>query len=70
MCQSDFMEDSLSAHNHYRKKHGVPPVVWSDRLANNAQAWADHLAEIGMMKHSHISTREGEGENIYCGMGT
>lgn len=66
----DIREVSLLAHNHYRRKHDVPPVIWSDELAAHAQEWADYLGTLGTMKHSAIDTRDGEGENIYSGMGS
>jgi hypothetical protein len=52
----------LVAQNRYRKEVGEPPLVWSDRLADSAQAWAQHLAdEVHSMQHSGAI---GAGENI------
>src|SRR5260221_14416246 len=34
----------LATHNSVRRSVGVPPLVWSERLADFAQDWADHLA--------------------------
>lgn len=48
----------LAAHNAYRANLGLPPLRWSNRLAANAQRWADHLAEIGQLEHS------GPGQNL------
>lgn len=48
----------LAAHNAYRASLGLPPLRWSDRLAANAQQWAEHLAEIGQLVHS------GSGQNL------
>ena len=48
----------LDAHNAYRASLGLPPLHWSDRLADRAQQWADHLAETGEFQHS------GSGENL------
>jgi uncharacterized protein YkwD len=31
----------LAAHNSYRKLHGAPPVVWSEKVASSAQAHAE-----------------------------
>ena len=31
----------LAAHNRYRKLHGVPPVVWSEKVAASARAYAE-----------------------------
>ena len=33
----------VAAHNAARVKVGSPPLAWSDRLAETAQRWADHL---------------------------
>lgn len=48
----------LAAHNGYRASLGLPPLRWSDRLAANAQRWADHLAAIGRLEHN------GSGQNL------
>ena len=48
----------LAAHNAYRENLGLPPLHWSNRLAVQAQRWADHLAEIGQLEHS------GPGQNL------
>ena len=32
---------SLDAHNGYRAKHCVPPLMWSVQLASSAQQWAN-----------------------------
>jgi hypothetical protein len=48
----------LTANNAYRARLGLPPLRWSDRLAENAQQWAVHLAEIGQLEHS------GPGQNL------
>lgn len=45
-------------------------LVWDDQLANNAKAWAEHLAQIGQMVHSSGDQRPGQGENLYSYMGT
>lgn len=31
----------LAAHNKYRELHGVPPVVWSEKIAASARAYAE-----------------------------
>jgi uncharacterized protein YkwD len=35
------IQEWLQAHNTYRALHGVPPVTWSNTVAQSAQAWAD-----------------------------
>jgi pathogenesis-related protein 1 len=52
----------VAAHNRWRSEVGVPGLKWSDKLADVAQAWADHLAGNNCaMYHSG----NGYGENIY-----
>jgi hypothetical protein len=51
----------LAEHNRYRAKVGVPPLVWSNRLARGAQQWADTMAALDRMQHSHTV---GVGENL------
>ncbi|KLE35531.1 CAP domain-containing protein [Aurantiacibacter luteus] len=57
----------LAAHNAARAEAGTPPLEWNPRLAAEAQAWAEHLAEIGRMEHSDRDTRAGVGENLWMG---
>lgn len=55
--------DALVAfHNKARAEVGAPPVRWSPKLASYAQAWADHLAAMGKLKHR---PPEGEGSLPY-----
>lgn len=54
----------VEAHAARRSQHCAPPLVWSDALASQAQAWADHLAAIGCrLEHS----RGRHGENLAAG---
>ena len=41
----------LDAHNAIRARVGVPPLVWSDQLAQVAQDWANHLIATGALSH-------------------
>jgi uncharacterized protein YkwD len=52
----------LDRHNYYRKKVGVPPVVWDDALAAYAGKWAQRLALKCEMQHR---SKTKYGENIY-----
>lgn len=52
----------VERHNFYRKKVGVPPVVWSDELAVYADKWAKRLAQRCELKHRK---KDDYGENIY-----
>eukprot|EP00111_Clytia_hemisphaerica_P007615 TCONS_00022143-protein len=56
-----FQDDILSTHNEKRKKHGAPPLKWSDTLERKATKWAQHLAKIDQLKHEQNVE---EGENI------
>jgi uncharacterized protein YkwD len=52
----------LDAHNAVRARVGVPPLIWSDRLAEVAQEWANHLIASGGLSHRPNNRY---GENIY-----
>jgi len=52
----------LAAHNSVRRSVGVPPLVWSDRLADFAQEWADYLAAHRQFFHRRDSPY---GENLF-----
>ena len=52
----------LEAHNAIRARMGVPPLVWSDHLAQVAQDWANHLIATGGLNHRPNNSY---GENIY-----
>ena len=42
----------LAVHNSERAAVGVPALVWNDKLAAGAKAWAEHLATTGEFAHS------------------
>ena len=50
-----FSQDCLDAHNSYRAKHGVPPLMWSHDLAEGAQVWADQLASTDSLQHDQVA---------------
>ena len=52
----------LDAHNAIRARVGVPPLVWSDQLAQVAQDWANHLIATGSFGHRPNNRY---GENLY-----
>jgi uncharacterized protein YkwD len=52
----------LDAHNAIRARVGVPPLVWSDQLAQVAQDWANHLIATGRFGHRPNNRY---GENLY-----
>ena len=62
--------DCLKAHNDYRAKHdGTGDLTWSDTLAWEAQAWANHIATTGKPAHCPAKKRAGQGENLACAKG-
>ena len=66
--QSNISEDdialSMEIHNKARQEVGTPPLIWSVELANEAQDYADRLANInGRLIHS--ASRYDQGENLY-----
>lgn len=67
------MKGMVDRHNHWRAKVGVPSLVWSDKLADFAQAWAKELARKGCtMKHRPTKGKwngSAYGENIYWSSG-
>jgi hypothetical protein len=62
--QDQAINEILNAHNKYRVELGIPPLKWSDSLAQHAKAWADRLAGERRMYHS---SGTGEGENLWMG---
>src|SRR5215210_5589288 len=42
----DSQREILDIHNRERAAVGVPPLVWSDSLATDAQHWADEIASL------------------------
>ena len=43
-----FQAEILNAHNRERRPLGVAPLVWSDALAEEAEAWAARLRAAGV----------------------
>ena len=54
--------------NEERRKRGVPPVRWNQRLYYLAKAQADYCARVGRLVHSSRFTFQG-GENLCGGKG-
>ena len=62
---ADLANGILAVHNRERAAVGVPPLVWSEKLAADAKVWAEHLATIGQYVHDYEGQRTlGEGENL------
>ena len=54
----------LMAHNAERARLRQSPLIWSARLAENAEKWARTLAKTGAFEHAPQSM---EGENLWAG---
>merc|ERR1712126_749088 len=61
-----FRQDSLTAHNAYRAKHGVPALKLNNELNDVAQEWADYLMAVDGFEHRHPNKY---GENLYMSSG-
>jgi pathogenesis-related protein 1 len=59
---ASFTQTMLDAHNVIRARVGVPPLVWSARIAEVARDWANHLITTGAFGHRPDNRY---GENIY-----
>jgi len=63
-----FIAESLAAHNNERKAYGLPPLKWSNKLAQSAKAYSQVQARTGTTSHS--SGRVNVGENLAWGSGS
>ncbi len=57
----------LASHNSERRRAGVPLLAWDPALAQGAQAYANELARLNLMRHSPKASRRGLGENLWMG---
>ncbi|XP_076041054.1 uncharacterized protein LOC143025381 isoform X2 [Oratosquilla oratoria] len=60
---NDFVSSCLKAHNLYRARHSAPPLKLSPELCSMAQAWVNHLAHTGVVRHRNLPDF---GENLFC----
>lgn len=61
-------EAVMGAHNEERQRWHVPPLVWDQRLADDALAHARQLARMGQLKHASMAGRvRPQGENLWMG---
>jgi len=61
----------LDRHNKYRCMHGVPLMMWDDRIAQNAQLWADTTGtnfEHSSLEQRNIAGIGSVGENLAMGV--
>ncbi|XP_062237144.1 Golgi-associated plant pathogenesis-related protein 1-like [Platichthys flesus] len=66
MADESFQKEFLETHNVYRAMHGALPLTLSSDMNDSSQKWANHLLELGALKHSDTK----HGENIYYMMGS
>lgn len=57
----------LASHNRERSRVGAAPLAWDPALAQGAQAYANQLARLNLMRHSPKAMRPGTGENLWMG---
>ncbi|CAF4871547.1 unnamed protein product [Pieris macdunnoughi] len=57
-----FEEEFLNAHNEYRSKHRVPPLVLNKKLNKYAEEWAKTISKNGRVEHRDQNEY---GENIF-----
>jgi uncharacterized protein YkwD len=65
-AQSLISADTLAAHNTVRVRLNITPLTWSDKLADRAQQWADHLLATKQFAHRPDSPY---GENLFAIVG-
>jgi hypothetical protein len=63
---SDFVSTVLKQNNTYRNALELPALTWSPALAQDALAWAQHLAKIDNGQHDRAIIGK-EGENLWWG---
>jgi hypothetical protein len=64
---NEWSQRLLNEHNRERDRTGVPRLVWNNRLAGEAQAWADELSRDGWLQHAPDDSTRGAGENLWMG---
>lgn len=63
-----FREFVLTAHNDERGRWRVPPLAWDEKLARDAQAYAQRLTRLGYLQHaSTAGLADPQGENLWMG---
>lgn len=63
----NFADRLLDAHNAERRRMGVPELRWRPKLAAEAQAYAQKLAQRRALVHAARAERGGAGENLWAG---
>jgi len=65
LTKKERFNGTLQAHNRVRAKHHLPPLKWSNRLANYSQQWANQLGRSSHCQMYHRSGSPPFGENLY-----
>ncbi|OTB10774.1 hypothetical protein K445DRAFT_46475, partial [Daldinia sp. EC12] len=63
-------QKALDIHNDKRKGKGLQPLAWDNQLAQAAENYAKHLAQIGKTEHSNGDQRPNQGENLASVLGS
>jgi hypothetical protein len=66
VSDAGWADQVLNAHNTWRKRHRVPALKWSPKLAAYAQQWAEGLVRTGGFRHRPDSPY---GENLATASG-
>ena len=64
---NDFAWQLLAQHNLERDRKGARRLRWSQKLALQAQTWAEQLAREDRIHHADYAARGGAGENLWTG---
>lgn len=67
VAASELNQRLLDLHNAARREVGVPPLVWSSALADQARTWGQSL--LASERFEHDSRRGFMGENLWSGWG-
>ncbi len=65
---ASLQNEMLKSHNDARRAAGSPPLLWDNKLAESARAYADKMARSGRFEHdSQQGTGAPQGENLWMG---
>lgn len=62
-----FSDEILRVHNRERAEVGVAPLRWNTALAQEAQTWANYLAQTDRFEHAGNDKNPYHGENLWKG---
>lgn len=70
LFMTDYEQEALEEHNKFRRSHSAPPMKLNKQMSQMAQAYAQKIASMGVLKHSLPNERKGQGENLAMGCKT